>query len=108
MFVYQKNKLNMLAASLQMYALEAKSRRIPRTLVFVASKRVSDMVARRLCEKGIIASSINSDRSQAFREDILRKFRKYEISVLVTTDVCARGLDIKELDFVRIFLYILV
>jgi superfamily II DNA/RNA helicase len=41
-----------------------------------------------------------SDRPQQLRELALSQFRKGEKDVIVTTDVCARGLDIKDLDLV--------
>lgn len=40
------------------------------------------------------------DRPQELREEALKKFRKNEIQVIVATDVCARGIDIKDLDHV--------
>ncbi len=40
------------------------------------------------------------DRPQENREQILEDFRKNVIQVVVATDVCARGIDIKDLDHV--------
>lgn len=40
------------------------------------------------------------DREQKQREEALRDFRKGEIKVLVATDVCARGIDVKDLEHV--------
>lgn len=40
------------------------------------------------------------DRPQRLRDDTLRDFRNKRFNVLVATDVCARGLDIKNLDHV--------
>lgn len=41
------------------------------------------------------------------REKALTDFRKKIVHVLISTDVCARGIDIKELDHVS-FLYIII
>jgi superfamily II DNA/RNA helicase len=41
-----------------------------------------------------------SKRDQAERHETLKMFRKDEINVIVCTDVCSCGLDIKELDYV--------
>lgn len=40
------------------------------------------------------------DRTQPQREKALRDFRTGDACVLVSTDVCARGIDIKDLDHV--------
>lgn len=73
---------------------------LPRTMVFVRTKRQADVLAIFLCGNKIKATTINSDRPQALREDSLLKFRKGFFQVLVSTDVCSRGLDIKELDHI--------
>lgn len=71
--------------------------KLRRTLVFTNTKRKADMVALYLCNNDIKASSINGDRGQNLREESLSNFRDGEVSVLVSTDVCARGIDIKGL-----------
>lgn len=42
------------------------------------------------------------DRTQALREKALRDFKNNDVNVLVSTDVCARGIDIKNLDHVNL------
>jgi superfamily II DNA/RNA helicase len=74
--------------------------KIRRTLVFVNTKRMSDMAAMYLCQRGIPATSINGDRGQHLREQALSDFRNHKVSVLCATDVCARGIDVKQLDHV--------
>jgi len=76
------------------------SNKIRRTLVFVNTKRMSDMAALYLSNEGIPATSINGDRGQHMRERALQDFRSHNVSVLVATDVCARGIDVKQLDHV--------
>ncbi|KAK0402348.1 hypothetical protein QR680_016284 [Steinernema hermaphroditum] len=73
---------------------------VPRTLIFVEQKRTSDLVATYLSRKGIAATSINGDRTQELREKSLAEFRQEKCHVLVATDVCARGIDIHDLEFV--------
>ena len=64
------------------------------TLVFVERKKTADMLERYLHMHGIAASSIHGDRSQHERENALSLFRSGRCTVLVATDVAARGLDI--------------
>ncbi len=69
--------------------------RIPgRTLVFTRTKHGADRVVEFLDKAGLSCSAIHGDKSQAQRERALMSFRKGQISVLVATDVAARGIDI--------------
>ncbi|TKR61789.1 hypothetical protein L596_028852 [Steinernema carpocapsae] len=73
---------------------------VRRTLIFVEQKRTTDLVAAYLSSKEIKATSINGDRSQELREKAINDFRKEMVHVLVATDVCARGIDIHDLEHV--------
>ncbi|KAK0408997.1 hypothetical protein QR680_004285 [Steinernema hermaphroditum] len=73
---------------------------VRRTLVFVEHKRTTDLLAAYLSTKNIMATSINGDRTQDLREKALNDFRANVCHVLVATDVCARGIDIHELEHV--------
>jgi len=65
-----------------------------RTLVFTRTKRGADRVARHLEDAGIRAAAIHGNKSQKQRELALNAFRKAKISVLVATDIAARGIDV--------------
>lgn len=71
-----------------------------RTLVFVNTKRQADRVAKDLAAIGVDAKAIHGDLRQEHRERALKRFAEGRLSVLVATDVAARGLDIDELDVV--------
>lgn len=73
---------------------------VARTLVFVQRKQMADVIALNLIQKNIQSSSISGDRMQKQREEALSDFRKGNIKVLVATDVCARGIDVKDLQHV--------
>ncbi|EJW83749.1 hypothetical protein WUBG_05340 [Wuchereria bancrofti] len=73
---------------------------VARTLVFVQRKQMADVIALNLIQKNIQSSSISGDRVQKQREEALSDFRKGNIKVLVATDVCARGIDVKDLQHV--------
>jgi len=64
------------------------------TLIFVETKRKADKIQEYLSHNGIGAVSIHGDKSQTEREASLGEFRKELSSVMVATDVVARGLDI--------------
>ncbi|KAK6945407.1 Helicase, C-terminal, partial [Dillenia turbinata] len=64
------------------------------TLVFVETKKGADALEHWLCVNGLPATSIHGDRTQQEREQALRLFKSGTASILVATDVAARGLDI--------------
>ncbi len=63
-------------------------------LVFCATKIESDELSRRLVEGGYAAEAIHGDLSQEARERTLRRFRSKLTTILVATDVAARGIDV--------------
>ena len=73
---------------------------VGRTLVFCNTKRQADKVAKDLVALDVDAKAIHGDLRQEHRERALRRFGEGRLSVLVATDVAARGLDIDELDVV--------
>ena len=77
-----------------------RSRDMKQVLVFLRMKRDCNKLARELVRDGINATAIHSDRTQAEREQALADFKEGRATVLVATDIAARGLDIEELPFV--------
>ncbi len=69
-------------------------------IVFCRTKIEVDELTSKLIDRGYSAEGLHGDISQAQRESILRKFRKQNISMLVATDVAARGIDINNLSHV--------
>ena len=69
-------------------------------LVFCNTKIQTQDVAADLSHAGIDALAIHGDLEQYQRTDVLVRFANKSCSVLVATDVAARGLDIKELEMV--------
>ncbi len=70
------------------------------TLLFCNTKQLTEEVAEALIERGFDASALHGDFEQKYRESRLLRFANGSISVLVATDVAARGLDIDALDLV--------
>ncbi|MDR2176811.1 MAG: DEAD/DEAH box helicase [Treponema sp.] len=69
-------------------------------LIFCRTKIETDELARRLVENGYSAEAIHGDLSQEARERTLRRFRSKQTTIMVATDVAARGLDIERLTHV--------
>jgi ATP-dependent RNA helicase DeaD len=69
-------------------------------LIFCATKLGADELCRRLMENSYHAEAIHGDLSQEARERTLRRFRNRLTTILVATDVAARGLDIEKLTHV--------
>jgi ATP-dependent RNA helicase DeaD len=69
-------------------------------LIFCGTKVETDELARRLVENGYPAEAIHGDLSQEARERTLRRFRSKQTTIMVATDVAARGLDIERLTHV--------
>jgi ATP-dependent RNA helicase DeaD len=63
-------------------------------LIFTNTKRMVDMLDERLERQGVDSSSLHGDMAQNKREKILDGFREGKKSILVATDVAARGLDV--------------
>jgi ATP-dependent RNA helicase DeaD len=69
-------------------------------LVFCRTKSDVDEVATHLQDRGYDAEAIHGDISQAQRERTLAKFKKRKSTILVATDVAARGIDVSDLTHV--------
>ena len=67
------------------------------TLVFCNTKLECQELAETLVEQGFAALAIHGDLEQRERDQVLVRFANRSASVLVATDVAARGLDIKDL-----------
>ncbi|MFK0573477.1 DEAD/DEAH box helicase [Endozoicomonas sp.] len=66
-------------------------------LVFTRTKHGANRLTRHLEGKGIQAAAIHGNKSQGARTKALANFKSNEITVLVATDIAARGLDIDQL-----------
>jgi len=63
-------------------------------LIFTNTKRMVDMLNERLERQGADSSALHGDMAQNKRERILDAFRNGKKTILVATDVAARGLDV--------------
>ncbi len=64
------------------------------TLVFSRTKHGANRIAASLFKSGVSATAIHGGKSQGARTRALEGFRSGEVSVLVATDIAARGVDV--------------
>ncbi len=69
-------------------------------LVFCRTRAETQGVAEKLMKDGYTAEALHGDLSQAQRDAVMRKFRQKTITILVATDVAARGLDVDDITHV--------
>lgn len=69
-------------------------------IVFCRTRRDTQEIADKLIADGYNADALHGDLSQQQRDIVMRKFRDRVISILVATDVAARGLDVDDLTHV--------
>jgi ATP-dependent RNA helicase DeaD len=69
-------------------------------MVFCRTKVDADEIAHKLANRGCRTESLHGDLSQGQREKVLQKFRSKQITILVATDVAARGIDVDNLTHV--------
>ncbi|MDE6395904.1 MAG: DEAD/DEAH box helicase, partial [Muribaculaceae bacterium] len=69
-------------------------------IVFCRTRRDTQEIADRLIQDGYNADALHGDLSQQQRDIVMKKFRDRVITILVATDVAARGLDVDDLTHV--------
>jgi superfamily II DNA/RNA helicase len=89
--VHQMDKMKVAAAI---------SRSGTKTLMFTRTKRMADKLVEQLNEQGVHAAAIHGDLRQSQREKSLADFTAGKLSVLVATDVAARGIHVDDIDVV--------
>lgn len=87
---HQKNKFTLLKELLLHYQPTS-------TLIFCNTKDQTSQLAGMLAAEGFSAIALNGDMEQVDRDVAIIRFKNQSCSILVATDVAARGLDIKEL-----------
>lgn len=69
-------------------------------IVFCRTRRDTQEIADNLIRDGYNAEALHGDLSQQQRDIVMKKFRDRVVSILVATDVAARGLDVSDLTHV--------
>lgn len=71
-----------------------------RTIIFCNTKKMADKLTDHLNQNGYSAKSLHSDIKQSQRTAIMQSFKLGKISILVATDIAARGIDVNDIDYV--------
>jgi ATP-dependent RNA helicase RhlB len=71
-----------------------------RTMVFVNTKRIAEVLERTLTANGFVAQALSGDVPQNKRLKMMRDFHNGDIAVLIATDVASRGLHIPDVSHV--------
>ena len=88
--VSSNNKINLLLGLLEKEKPES-------LIIFCNTKRVCEIVSKRLYHNGIASEFIIGDLPQKTRLNIMERFKAGKIKCLVATDVAARGIDVSDL-----------
>ena len=91
--VRQHEKREMLTRLLEIEKFEAM-------LIFARTKNATMEIAEKLQGKGYPAEALNGDMPQNLREKTVDRLKRGKVSVLVATDVAARGLDVDRISHV--------
>jgi ATP-dependent RNA helicase RhlE len=67
---------------------------VERAIIFTRTKRGASRLSDQLARSGIGSTAIHGNKSQNARERALESFRRGAVTVLVATDVVARGIDV--------------
>jgi ATP-dependent RNA helicase RhlB len=71
-----------------------------RTMVFVNTRRIAEVLERTLTANGFVAQAISGDVPQPKRLKMMRDFHNGDVAVLIATDVASRGLHIPDVSHV--------
>ena len=69
-------------------------------IVFCRTRRETKETASKFMHDGYNADALHGDLSQAQRDEVMNRFRKGQLQLLIATDVAARGLDVNDLTHV--------
>ncbi|MEE9348792.1 MAG: DEAD/DEAH box helicase [Flavobacteriaceae bacterium] len=88
-----KNKLDVL-----IQLLEEKGEE--RGIIFCRTKLGTQKLAAELKEEGFSVGALEGDMQQKERDKVMRAFKKENVQYMVSTDVSARGIDVRDLGFI--------
>jgi ATP-dependent RNA helicase DeaD len=76
------------------------ARKEQRGILFCKTKTAAKRIAKQLAGFEVTADALHGNLNQEMRDKVMRGLKNNRISLLVATDIAARGIDIKELDYI--------
>lgn len=73
---------------------------VTKVIVFDETQRSVERLSQELIARGFPAVSIHGGKNQGQRQRALNSFKTDQVSILVATDVAARGIDVKDISHV--------
>ena len=73
---------------------------VTKVIIFDETQRSVERLGQELSDRGFKADAIHGGKSQGQRQRALDRFKKSDVTVLVATDVAARGIDVKDISHV--------
>jgi superfamily II DNA/RNA helicase len=74
-----------------------KAGELQRVIIFSGKKDKVKDITRELRRMNINCAAMHSDLTQAERDDVMYRFKSGQVSVLIATDIVARGIDIDDI-----------
>ena len=71
-----------------------------RAIIFCGTKKMADELTGFLDERNISAESIHSDIKQTQRTTTMQDFKAGKTTILIATDIAARGIDVNDVEYV--------
>lgn len=71
-----------------------------KAIIFDDTQIAVEKLSRELSSLGFSADSIHGGKSQPQRQQVLNRFKKNQVTILVATDVASRGLDVADITHV--------
>ncbi|MDD4990630.1 MAG: DEAD/DEAH box helicase [Paludibacter sp.] len=75
-------------------------RKDQRGIMFCRTKTAAKRLAKQLAGFEVVADALHGNLNQEMRDKVMRGFKKNRINLLVATDIAARGIDVKDLDYI--------
>lgn len=73
---------------------------VSKAIIFDETQRNVERLTEELLGRGFKVDAIHGGKSQSQRQRALKRFKTNDVSVLVATDVAARGIDVKDISHV--------
>jgi superfamily II DNA/RNA helicase len=73
---------------------------VSRTLIFCETKRSTEALSKELISRGFTSDAIHGNKNQGQRQRALKSFKDGKVTILVATDVAARGIDVDNITHV--------